>query len=102
MCIRDSGFSVETGTPSMSTLESFKSTTPKEDQWPIDDVWAYHDWHHAGNGDTAPFMAEIQTEFGAPTSLEDFERKAQMLNYVSHRAVFEGMDACLLYTSRCV
>jgi archaellum component FlaF (FlaF/FlaG flagellin family) len=89
------GFSVETGTPSMSTLESFKSTTPKEDQWPIDDVWAYHDWHHAGNGDTAPFMAEIQTEFGAPTSLEDFERKAQMLNYVSHRAVFEGMDANL-------
>jgi hypothetical protein len=89
------GFSVETGTPSMSTLESFKSTTPKEDQWPIEDVWAYHDWHHAGNGDTAPFMAEIQTEFGAPTSLEDFERKAQMLNYVSHRAVFEGMDANL-------
>jgi hypothetical protein len=89
------GFSVETGTPSMSTLESFKSSTPKEDQWPIDDVWAYHDWHHAGNGDTAPFMAEIQAEFGAPTSLEDFERKAQMLNYVSHRAVFEGMDANL-------
>ncbi len=89
------GFSVETGTPSMSTLESFKSTVPKADQWPIDDVWAYHDWHHAGNGDTAPFMAEIQTEFGAPTSLEDFERKAQMLNYVDHRAVFEGMDANL-------
>jgi hypothetical protein len=89
------GFSVETGTPSMSTLESFKSSTPKEDQWPMDDVWAYHDWHHAGNGDTAPFMAEIQTEFGAPTSLEDFERKAQMLNYVDHRAVFEGMDANL-------
>jgi hypothetical protein len=89
------GFSVETGTPSMSTLESFESTTPKADQWPIDDVWAYHDWHHAGNGDTAPFMAEIQAEFGAPTSLEDFERKAQMLNYVDHRAVFEGMDANL-------
>jgi hypothetical protein len=89
------GFSVETGTPSMSTLESFESTTPKEDRWPIDDVWAYHDWHHAGNGDTAPFMAEIQAEFGAPTSLEDFERKAQMLNYVDHRAIFEGMDANL-------
>jgi hypothetical protein len=89
------GFSVETGTPSMSTLESFESTTPKEDQWPIDDVWAYHDWHHSGNGDVAPFMAEIATEFGAPTSLPDFERKAQMLNYVDHRAIFEGMDANL-------
>ncbi len=89
------GFSVETGTPSMSTLESFQSTVAKEDQWPIDDVWAYHDWHQSGNGDVAPFMAEIQAEFGAPTSLEDFERKAQMLNYVDHRAIFEGMDANL-------
>jgi hypothetical protein len=89
------GFSVETGTPSMSTLESFQSTIPKPDQWPIDDVWAYHDWHQSGNGDVAPFMAEIQAEFGAPTSLEDFERKAQMLNYVDHRAMFEGMNANL-------
>ena len=89
------GFSVETGTPSMSTLESFKSTIAKPDQWPISDAWAYHDWHQSGNGDTAPFMAELQSEFGAPTSLEDFERKAQMLNYVDHRAIFEGMNAHL-------
>ncbi|MGA2810199.1 MAG: LamG-like jellyroll fold domain-containing protein [Candidatus Acidiferrum sp.] len=89
------GFSVETGTPSMSTLESFRSTIPGQDQWPMDDVWAYHDWHFSGNGDIAPFMAEIEAEFGAPTSLEDFERKAQMLNYVDHRAIFEGMNAHL-------
>jgi hypothetical protein len=89
------GFSVETGTPSMSTLESFRSSIPEADQWPIDDVWAYHDWHHSGNGDVAPFMAEMQSEFGAPKSLEDFERKAQMLDYVSHRAIFEGMNAHL-------
>jgi hypothetical protein len=89
------GFSVETGTPSMSTLESFQSTIAKPDQWPIGDAWAYHDWHQSGNGDTASFMAELQSEFGAPTSLEDFERKAQMLNYVDHRAIFEGMNAHL-------
>jgi archaellum component FlaF (FlaF/FlaG flagellin family) len=89
------GFSMETGTPSMSTLESFKAWTPKPDQWPIDDVWAYHDWHQGGNGNTHPFMAAIQAMFGAPTSLPDFERKAQMLNYVDHRAIFEGMDAHL-------
>lgn len=89
------GFSVETGTPSMSTLESFKAWTPKADQWPIDDVWAYHDWHQGGNGDTHPFMAAVQAMLGAPTSLADFERKAQMLNYIDHRAIFEGMDAHL-------
>jgi Exo-beta-D-glucosaminidase Ig-fold domain/Glycosyl hydrolases family 2/Concanavalin A-like lectin/glucanases superfamily/Glycosyl hydrolases family 2, sugar binding domain/Glycosyl hydrolases family 2, TIM barrel domain len=89
------GFSVETGTPSFSTLESFEAWIPKEDWWPISDDWAYHDWHQAGNGDMAPFMAEMQAEFGAPTSLEDFERKAQMLDYIDHRAIFEGMNAHL-------
>jgi len=89
------GFSVETGTASLSTLESFRASVPKEDQWPINDVWAYHDWHYSGNGASAPFMAQVQKEFGAATSLEDFERKAQMLNYVNHRAIFEGMNAHL-------
>ena len=89
------GFSVETGTPSFSTLESFRAWIPKEDQWPIGDDWAYHDWHQSGNGDMAPFMAQMQSEFGAPTSLEDFDRKAQMLDYVDHRAIFEGMNAHL-------
>jgi hypothetical protein len=89
------GFSVETGTPSFSTLESFRAWIPKEDQWPISDSWAYHDWHQSGGGDMAPFMAEMQAEFGAPANLEDFERKAQMLDYVDHRAIFEGMNAHL-------
>ena len=86
------GFSVETGTVSLSTLESFEAWIPKEDRWPIGDAWAYHDWHQSGNGEIEPFMKEIETEFGAGTSLEDFERKAQMLQYVTHRAIFEGMD----------
>jgi hypothetical protein len=89
------GFSVELGVPSMPTLESFRHWIPKADQWPISDDWAYHDWHQAGNGDVAPFMREIEIEFGAATDLEDFERKAQMLNYVEHRAIFEGFNAHL-------
>ena len=89
------GFSVELGIPSLSTLESIRHWIPKADQWPIGDAWAYHDWHQAGNGDVAPFMRELEAEFGAATSLEDFERKAQMLDYVEHRAIFEGFNAHL-------
>ena len=89
------GFSVETGTPSMPTLEAVQAWFPQPDRWPIDDVWAYHDWHQSGNGDVAPFMNEVEREFGAATGLDDFERKAQMLNYVDHRAIFEGMNAHL-------
>ena len=89
------GFSVETGTPSLSTLESFSAWIAKPDQWPIGDAWAYHDWHQSGNGEIEPFMKELESEFGAGTSLEDFDRKAQMLNYTQHRAIFEGMNAHL-------
>jgi hypothetical protein len=89
------GFSVETGTVSLSTLESFRAWIPEADQWPIGDAWAYHDWHQSGNGEIEPFMRELEEEFGAGTSLADFERKAQMLQYDEHRAIFEGMDAHL-------
>ncbi len=89
------GFSVETGTASLPTLESMRRWIPEPDRWPVSDTWAYHDWHQSGNGEVAPFMQHLEAQFGAATSLEDFERKAQMLNYVDHRAIFEGMDAHL-------
>ncbi len=89
------GFSVELGIPSVPTLESLKSFIPEPDRWPISDTWAYHDWHQSGNGAVQPFISHMETEFGAPASLEDFERKAQMLDYVGHRAIFEGFAAHL-------
>ena len=89
------GYAVEVGLASFSTLESFKAAVPASDHWPINDTWAYHDWHQTGNGDTHPFMAAMTQMFGAPTGLPDFERKAQMMNYDGHRAVFEGMNAGL-------
>jgi hypothetical protein len=89
------GFSVELGVPSPPTLESWRAWIPKADQWPISDTWAYHDWHYAGNGDVAPFMQEIESEFGAASDLADFDRKAQMLSYVEHRAIFEGFNSHL-------
>jgi hypothetical protein len=89
------GFSVEVGTPSLSTLESLQASIPPADRWPISDTLAYHDWHFGGNGDIASFMASMQRQLGAPESLADFERKAQMMNYVTYRAVFEGFQAHL-------
>jgi hypothetical protein len=84
------GFSVETGTPSLSTLESIERWVPKADRWPISDTLAYHDWHFSGNGDTKTFMTTLDTMFGAATSLPDFERKAQMMNLETHKAMYEG------------
>jgi beta-galactosidase/beta-glucuronidase len=89
------GFAVEVGTPSFPTLEAFKAMMPTADQWPISDDWAYHDWHQSDNGDVHGFMAAMHTEFGDAANLADFERKAQMLNYGSYRAIFEGLNAHL-------
>jgi hypothetical protein len=89
------GFSVEVGTPSLSTLESLEAWIPPEDRWPLSDTIAYHDWHFGGNGDTKSFVAALDTMFGAGTSLPDFERKAQMMNLETHKAIYEGFLAHL-------
>ena len=89
------GFSVEVGTPSLSTLEALRASIPEADRWPLSDTYAYHDWHFGGNGDTATFMAALAEQYGAATGLEDFERKAQLMDYVSYRAIFEGFQAHL-------
>ena len=89
------GFSVETGTPSLATLEAIEAMVPKEDRWPISDALAYHDWHFGGNGDIKTFMETLATRYGEGKSLEDFERKAQMMNYETYRAMFEGLQAHL-------
>ena len=89
------GFSVEVGTPSLSTLESLEASIPKADRWPLGDTYAYHDWHFGGNGDVATFMATLSTQYGEASGLEDFERKAQLMDYVSYRAIFEGFQAHL-------
>ncbi|WP_294320569.1 LamG-like jellyroll fold domain-containing protein [uncultured Sphingomonas sp.] len=84
------GFSVETGTPSFSTAESIASYVPPADRWPLGDVLAYHDWHFAGNGDTRTFMQTLATMFGPGKDFADFERKAQMMNLETHKAMYEG------------
>ena len=89
------GFSVEVGTPSLSTLESLQASIPAADRWPLSDTYAYHDWHFGGNGDVASFMATLAAQYGEAVSLEDFERKAQLLDYASYRAIFEGFQAHL-------
>jgi beta-galactosidase/beta-glucuronidase len=89
------GFSVEVGTPSLSTLEALRASIPAADRWPLSDTYAYHDWHFGGNGDVATFMAAMAEQYGVAGSLEDFERKAQLMDYVSYRAIFEGFQAHL-------
>ncbi|MGC8519773.1 MAG: glycoside hydrolase family 2 TIM barrel-domain containing protein, partial [Steroidobacteraceae bacterium] len=93
------GFSVEVGTPSLASLRSLEAMMPKADLWPLSDTYAYHDWNFGGNGDVRVFMRAMDRQLGTPRSLEGFERRAQLMDYVSYRAIFEGFNAGLWHTN---
>jgi hypothetical protein len=86
-----SGFSTEVGTHSFPTAESMATMMPKEDLWPVSDSWYYHDLHTGHK----KYFERLAKEFGEPLGIEDFCKKAQVLNYNSHRAIFEAWNAKL-------
>jgi hypothetical protein len=83
------GFKTELGTLSVPTAPTIRKMMPPEDLWPINDAWYYHDFNY-GDED---FLKTMKKYYGEPTGLDDFCRKAQMLNYESHRNMFEGFNA---------
>lgn len=85
------GFNTELGTPSVPTAASMRKMMSKEDLWPISDVWYYHDLHF-GQWD---YRKAIDSLYGTASGLEDFCKKAQMINYDSHRAMFEAWNSRL-------
>ena len=85
------GFSTELGTPSIPTAATIRSFIPVEDQWPISDTWFYHDLHDGQK----EYLRAIETKYGISETLDDFCKKAQMVNYDSHRAMFESWNSKL-------
>ncbi len=87
------GYNTETGPgPAIPSAEDVRRTLPKESWWPMDDVWNYH----AGLGKFAQyniFTAAMTSQYGAPTGLEDYTRKAQLMTYDGERAMFESYSA---------
>jgi hypothetical protein len=89
------GFSTEMGASSIPSAEVMRSMMPEADLWPTDDVWAYHDLHSKGSGDRASIFGRISKRYGEPQNLEDLCRKAQMVNYETYRAIYEGFNSKL-------
>ena len=87
------GFSTEIGASSIPSAEVMRTFIPEADLWPYNDLWAYHDLHAHGAGDHISTFERMTSRYGAPTSLEDACRKAQMLNYETFRAIYEGFNS---------
>jgi exo-1,4-beta-D-glucosaminidase len=84
------GFTTETSPgPAVPPAESLRQMLPKDHLWPIDDVWNFH----AGGGnfkDIHVYADALNRRYGTATSMEDFARKAQLMNYEGSRAMFEA------------
>jgi len=87
------GFSTEIGASSIPSAEVMRSFIPEADLWPYNDLWAYHDLHAHGAGDHNSTFERMTNRFGAPKNIDDVCRKAQMLNYETFRAIYEGFNA---------
>lgn len=89
------GFSTELGASSIPSAEVMRTMMAPEDLWPPDDVWAYHDFHSKGAGDRGSVLGMITRRYGEAQNLEDLCRKAQLVNYETYRAIYEGFNSRL-------
>src|SRR5664279_175627 len=96
--VKQQMFRNEMGVPAISTLASMKKYIfdlgkgTKNDIYPLDKKWAYHD---AWDGDGYAFKAydhAIREEFGQPSTAEEYIRNAQYVNAGSYRAMYEAAN----------
>jgi exo-1,4-beta-D-glucosaminidase len=84
------GYNTETSPgPVIPPVSSLKKFIPADHLWPIDEYWNYH----AGldrftNIDR--YVNGMDQRYGKATDLNDFERKAQAMQYEGERAMFEA------------
>lgn len=92
------GFNTETGPGAqVPQLESLKKIIPKNRLWPINEVWDYHCGRYEFSS-LDRFTKAIEERYGNPGSLEEFDQKAQAMNYELMRPMFEAFR---VYKKRC-
>jgi exo-1,4-beta-D-glucosaminidase len=84
------GFNSETGPgPAIPPIESLRKMLPEDRLWPVNTWWDYH----AGGGafkDLKVFTTALDARYGPSSGVEEFARKAQVMAYEGHRAMFEA------------
>jgi len=84
------GYNTETSPgPAIPPKESLEKFIPKNHLWPIDEYWNFH----SGRDRFATvnvFTDALTKRYGAASSLDDYERKAQAMAYDNERSMFEA------------
>ena len=90
------GFWSEIGLPTVSVVESMRNLVGQGNPgWPIGDAWYLHDWSENSNQQPNGYKAAIDARLSPSSSLEEFCRKAQFVNYENMRAIFEAWNSKL-------
>ncbi len=87
---RGTTFHSEQGIVCVPPVESMRAMMPEKDLWPINDVWAVHDYQA---GRSTRFTERIERRYGKPDGIEDYCRKAQMVNLESAKAMYECLQS---------
>lgn len=85
------GFRTEIGTAVMPNYDSFIKFMPEENWWPRDEMWNFHYFGpNAANADANQYDGLLTEGFGTPDGIEDYCRKAQLVNIQTNKAMYEG------------
>ena len=83
------GFRTEIGTAVFPNYESFRKFMPADKQWPRNEMWDKHffgPW--AFNATPDQYDAAIAERYGKPENIEEYCRKAQLLNIETNQAAY--------------
>jgi exo-1,4-beta-D-glucosaminidase len=87
------GFNTETGPGAqVPPIESIQEMIPSDSLWPINEIWEFH----CGRNEfqtLSRYNRAMNERFGKPASLDEYCKKAQLLNYESIRPMFEAFVA---------
>lgn len=91
---RGKTFHTEQGIVAVPPVESMRAMLPEEFHWPINDMWAVHDYQSDNEKARGPqYTKRIAARYGEPRSLEDYCRKAQLVNLETAKAMYECLQA---------
>lgn len=87
------GLRTEIGTAVFTNVESFRKFIPKDKLWPRNEMWNLHFFGpSAGNAGPGRYDDGINNRYGKATGIEDYCRKAQLLNIEVNKAMYEGWE----------
>jgi hypothetical protein len=85
------GFRTEIGTAVFTTYESFRKFIPDSAAWPQNAMWDKHFFgKSAANAGPDRYVDAVNKNYGTATGIEDFCRKAQLVNIETNKALYEG------------